>query len=88
MRYYYYIGIINYLLLTSDPFLSFSKQMRKRKYCKPFSKKNPKMLLSGQVAISEDSEEEEFREVEDVISEEEDAISEDDNISEEEKFQE
>ncbi|GBN74744.1 hypothetical protein AVEN_172418-1 [Araneus ventricosus] len=53
----------------------FEGQMRKRKYYKPFSKKNLEMLLPGQIAISEDSEEEEISE-EDAISEEEDDISE------------
>ncbi|GBN75262.1 hypothetical protein AVEN_94890-1 [Araneus ventricosus] len=50
------------------------RQMRKRKYHKPFSKKTLEMLLPGQVAISEDSVEEEMNEEEDVFNEE-DAIS-------------
>ncbi|GBN97823.1 hypothetical protein AVEN_222463-1 [Araneus ventricosus] len=75
------------LLLTSDPFLSSSRQMRKRKYYKPLSEKTLEILLPGQVAISANSEEEKISE-EDVISEVEDVISEKDDICEEEKSKE
>ncbi|GBM42766.1 hypothetical protein AVEN_81589-1 [Araneus ventricosus] len=66
------------MLVTSTSLCLLLDKIRKRKYYKPYSKITLEMLLPGQVAISEDSEEE------DVISEE-DAISEKGNISEEKK---
>ncbi|GBM42550.1 hypothetical protein AVEN_3355-1 [Araneus ventricosus] len=51
-----------------------NKQTRKRRYYKPFSKKTLEILLPGQVAIIEESEEE--------IGEEEGAISEEEKSQE------